>query len=381
VRKRLQKFIRKCRERKRTGFRGCNNNHKNNRNRRSSNRHNRQQPSPKEDEQNSEPKEKCFDSKDNDSDGFIDFADKDCSSKRPLNEQRVWYHSWRGPQAVFGALRGTPVNAIILSNVDFNEAPDPNVGLEGDRFQTVKEEITYLAKKGYMPIYERDLFFQDAQDSTSDFAQPFVNDFLDCSVLTNPDYYEWNLRRIQEEAYSFGTQYTAFDTEPYYKAREALMPCILNEDPVFFSQIRLAIQTALSREEVNKVDYVFPSYIFRLNTAFEALSALGKNPITETSYLNCSARLEWLSTQEVPILGVKLSISPQCYLSSAVESCFVENCPESTTALWSPQDVFQNEYLKKRGIMFFTTKDNELSVAIQLQQYCLLHPQKCQENS
>ncbi|MBI2452211.1 hypothetical protein HYV50_04000, partial [Candidatus Pacearchaeota archaeon] len=79
------------------------------------------------------------------------------------------------------------ITHVIISNKDFNEEPTPNMSAL-DKLNATKE-------KGLIPIWERDLWFRRGNRSKELFAQPFIKNYTDGSIIYDKDYYIWFLNK------------------------------------------------------------------------------------------------------------------------------------------------------------------------------------------
>ncbi len=325
----------------------------------------------------------CEDNLDNDCDNLIDNLDPGCPSARAI----IWYHTRRENQSNIARIANTRfVTHIIVSNQDFNTEPEAT--------QSSLSKLNEIKRNGLIPIWSRELWFKDGNRSQQDFAQPFIANYTDGTIVFSSDYYAWFLERLWNEAERYGIELVSMDTEPYdpnYYLTD-LKNKMSNRSVEWFNNVRNAAEVALRQERVRSASYIFPSDSYALNNNIhKALNILGKNKIIEHTYFDCNQRLDRSLQQDVHIIGIWITADNSCYREST--SCNLTNygkicsvqiyrsLPVINIAIWGPHTIFNNAnywYNANRGLFMWaregTDKNNFIDAFIS---YCLINNSTC----
>lgn len=326
----------------------------------------------------------CEDGLDNDCDGKTDQRDPGCPAKNIV----IWHHSYGESSSNIKNLAASGfVTHVMIGNLDFNEQP---ISQNKYKIQTIK-------KYGLIPIWERDLWFQDGDTSQAAFAQPFRAGYTDGSILLNTNYYASFLRKLTQEALQLGVELVAVDVEPHVLPNDMRGfihgPEDFEQRKLWYANVRKAAKSALRLSGVKQADYVVPTNMFiREFNGYQALTGLGINKIATNTYFDCPARLTWSEDQQFDIIGAWVTTKSSCYRQGY--SCKLSNygqvCPwtqgTSNTALWGISAIFENEpywYSKNRGLFLyganssFAADDTRFPVA--LKTYCYFNRAICDQ--
>ncbi|MBU0907755.1 MAG: hypothetical protein KKE05_06390 [Nanoarchaeota archaeon] len=326
-------------------------------------------------------KEICGNDLDDDCDGFSDQDDADCRLMSKQNQFPViWYLTWGDDASLIPQIASSGVvTHVVINALDFNELPTLN--------SDIINKINLAKANNLKVILKRNLWFEDGDRSSQDFALPFADAYTDASILYRQDYYEWFLERLHIEAEEYDVE-TAIDTEAYGYPLMYSEYVNMNSNHTAFVRLQNIISSAIQLE--GKSGYIFPSE--HSNTMPEsgivALSELGEIKISEFSYLDCPWRFNWLNNQDVDILGIWVTTDQQCYRPSDETSCITsdynppQHCSTLTDrALWTVDTIYRNVdywYGQNRGLFIYSSGSDRTAFIQEFNSYCQENKETCE---
>ncbi len=310
----------------------------------------------------------------------------------PSEKVFIWMHRWGEDTSIFPSLKASGlVTHVYISNLDYNEQPtsEPNTHI-----------IQEVRDAGLIPIWGRDLWFQDGNVSAQPFAQPFKDEYTDGSIVHDAEYYEWFLRRLREEANELGVPLTGLDAEDYAPdSRSKVGYTIWNADDEIYDSVHSAIAGALATRGVRTASFYLPAMntsVYYPHLLYQEFNQLGKNLITEDTYFDCTSRLGPFLTSGFEVAGIWGTTDPDCYRVDRISSDCMLGDTEGETyceytdfdhdgtgpAIWTAQTLFDNVdywFNANHGIFVYTDESNEF--AMSLSEYCILHTDLCDQYS
>jgi hypothetical protein len=217
--------------------------------------------------------------------------------------------------------------------------------------QKLSEAMRIIKNSGVKSIWSRCLW------------PMYVNDAVTPDVLFDPNYYIQEIKALREEAQKAGTDFVAFDTEPY-----AYSPL-----KVYKKGERRLTATELARLEqiidkvtdtVGKVDFIYPAGSFEKKMPYEILAKLGVTRISESTFYANYERIKRIDSP-YEIFGAYLNIVS-------------ENKPLHKLPYFRVTEIFENSYLwsGKKGLFLYCKENNAEAVAHELANYAKTLPRK-----
>ncbi len=303
-----------------------------------------------------------------------------CLNPNPKRSRIVlWHQSWgENPNNISLLGRSKFVTHVVIGNLDYNEQPQSSVSYK----------VNLIKQAGMIPVWERDLWFQDTDHIGLPEAAHFIEEQKRGILHLDPYFYAWFLNKLQKEARQHKVSLTFIDIEPHDEA--GVMRQILKGDgtSAWANSINKIARRALLIPGTVPAHFVSPSDMFIIpNNGFRALSRLGNNRIAVNTYFNCLSRLNWSREQQFEFIGLWTTSLSSCHrdgnsceLSTYGKSCaYTEE--SSNRALWSIDDIFKNEVYWRgmgRGLFLYANDEqDDFAIPKLLFRYCHLHPQRC----